>query len=77
MSEIRVAKDTLKQTRCESNFSCLTSKPECMCDVNSTVGSILFVKSPSNISCNHCIAYGDSYVCTCPTRNELYNKYRL
>ena len=76
MPEMRVAEDTLRQTFCGNNYCCLFGKQEDMCKVDSTAGKTIFIKSPStNDFCKYCFSYGDSFICNCPTRNEIHKKY--
>ena len=77
MPELRVAEGTIKDTHCANDFSCLAGKKECLCEVESTVGKVIFIKSQFHIACKYCLSYGGSFICTCPTRNEIYNKYGL
>ena len=77
MPQLRVADDIVKETHCTNNFSYLTDKRECLCEVDSAVGRVLFIKSQFSIACKYCLSYGGSYICTCPTRNEIYKKYRV
>jgi hypothetical protein len=73
---MEVSEDILKQTRrCKKNFSCLNGSGECCCEVEGTSGyNVLFVNPESNRDCNYCTLFGKSFLCHCPTRNEIYNQ---
>ncbi len=64
-------------TKCRKNFSCLNGeKPICTVEfcIENTVH---FVKCASNDSCVYRVPFGYSYVCICPVRKELYNRYKI
>lgn len=66
-------------TRCRSNFSCLDEKQACLCEIESSLdNNILFVKprKPTGYLCNYIMSFGYSYICKCPTRNEIYFCYK-
>ena len=77
--EIKIDKSVLHiTTDCTSNFGCLRGNEECMCDVvASNEKDILEIKSKGTISCKYCISLESASFCTCPTRNEIYNCYKM
>ena len=77
--DIKIDEDTLKKTtECEKNFSCLSGENECLCEaVVSSGNRFLFIDPKSNISCNHCMPFGNYFLCDCPTRNEIYRLYQI
>ena len=72
-----------KTTKCPSNFLCLSDKenPMCskekpLCTVDIPLESMLFVKYKQN-DCAYMEEYGAGYLCTCPVRFEIYNRYKM
>ncbi len=64
-------------TRCKKKFSCLKDKKKC-CEVEDCINdSVLFVKSTYNPSCPYQQLFGNEFICNCPVRKELYDKYRI
>jgi hypothetical protein len=71
-----VDKETLeKTTKCEKK-GCLYDET-IMCRVERAIKTdLLFVQAdPLKCSCNYCVTFGDSFMCLCPTRQEIYLKY--
>ena len=65
-----------KTTHCLKDFECL--KNETATCLNNKVdrwldGKVLFVHC--NDMCNYKMNFGNSTICNCPTRNEIYRKY--
>ena len=77
--DIEISEDIIKlTTKCMHDFSCLNSGKDCLCSVEEFPGnSILFVKgdSANKRSCGYCMHIGESFVCNCPIRNEIYRRY--
>ena len=81
---LSISDESLKRTKmCPSNFLCLTDKenPMCskdrpMCPVDIPLESMLFVKYKDN-DCTYKEEYGAYYLCTCPVRFEIYNRYKI
>ena len=76
--EIKIDEDTLKSTtKCEKNFSCLKDQNG-LCKVEYYIPDIVyFAKCNEHISCRYKKGYGNSFFCSCPTRKEIYIKYKL
>ena len=76
---IEISEDIIEKTRgCKKNFSCLDGSSECLCEVKGASGyDILFVNPESNGDCTYCTPFGKSFLCHCPTRNEIYNRYSI
>lgn len=68
-------------TKCKEDFSCLSGEDKCLCEVEEMIktnGRFLFIKPKSNIqNCNYKIKPGNSFSCFCPTRIELYDRYKI
>jgi len=64
-------------TKCKKKFSCLKVERD-ICAVEDCVNdSVLFVKSKYKASCPYQQMFGNEYICNCPVRKELYEKYRI
>ena len=75
----QISEDTkLHTTRCNQGFKCLSNESFHTCPVESSVKEgINFVKMVNPMRrCNYCLAFADSHLCRCPTRNELYQRYK-
>ena len=85
MSEtIEISKDILEKTTwCTKGFSCLTSNPEdttngyLICKIEQSISEGVKFVECKEPPCSYALSFGDSYTCKCPTRNEIYNKYRI
>ena len=77
--EIRISEDSLKNAgKCKKNHSCLSGQRDDLCKVELNVDDkIHFVKCMSKESCPYRIYFGYSYVCLCPVRKELFNRYNI
>jgi hypothetical protein len=76
----KIPDEILKQTtRCPKNFGCLSCEVDHMCQVESLSKSvpILFVDKVQDRFCSYCGQFRDSWLCSCPVRVELYNRYRI
>jgi len=75
---IEVDEDIIKQTtKCRKNFSCLSGeRPFCTVEL-CIENEIHFIKCAGNESCIYRVSFGYSYVCICPVRKELYNRYKI
>jgi hypothetical protein len=78
-NKIKISEDTLKKAgKCKKNYSCLSGKRDDICKVELNVeDKIHFVKCMSIEPCTYRISFGYSYVCLCPIRKELYNRYNI
>jgi len=65
-------------TNCNKNFCCLNDKQQCLCEIDHCVEDrVLFVKCDNNVRCHYKISFGNSYICNCPTRHEIFIKYGM
>ena len=78
-ADMKVDKVTLHNTTdCLYNFSCLSGDKSCLCDVvASNNEDIVEIKSKPSIACRYCISLDSASYCTCPTRNAIYNRYKM
>ena len=69
--------ETLKQiTKCPINFQCLNDESYELCPVIRQVHeNVIFINTTKPESCNHIVPFGDYYMCSCPTRCEVYRRY--
>jgi len=75
---VEISEDLLKKTtRCKKDFSCLSGERK-LCRVELCVDDkIHFIKCVSNEPCGYKIPFGYSFVCICPVRKELHNRYGI
>lgn len=75
-----VDEEILKETtKCKEGFVCLASEVHGLCKVASSAagGKVLFVCAEKKTRCPYCVPFGNSFVCNCPTRIELYKRYEV
>lgn len=66
-----------RTTRCDRDYSCLSESTRDLCEVTHANGeNVLFIERNPR-PCPYKIPFGSSYICTCPTRHELYKKYHI
>jgi hypothetical protein len=77
--EIGISEDSLKNAgKCKKNHSCLSGQRYDLCKVELNVDDkIHFVKCMNNEPCSYRISFGYSYVCLCPVRKELFDRYNI
>ncbi len=67
-------------TRCKCDFKCLHDDSFQVCPVENpiTPQGVYFIKMVHSI-CNssYCLSFGNSYICRCPVRKELYERYKV
>ena len=65
-----------KTTRCDTK-GCL-SGDDTICPVERALTTdLLFVHfDTSRSACRYCVTFGDSFMCVCPVRQEIYRKYK-
>lgn len=78
LTKLHIAESILKSTdRCLKNFDCLT-EGRCLCEVSQSLdGNSLIIQYDKNKPCRYKASIGNTILCTCPTRNELYNRYNI
>ena len=76
--DIQINEDILKKTiSCEKNFSCLSDQKD-LCEMKSQIVRVVyFIKHPKNKRCSYSLSFGNDYICNCPTRQEIYKRYRV
>ena len=76
----KVDEKTRKKARkCDKAFQCIYDETPNICAVDNTTGydSVYFVESPVDMFCPYCYGFADGYMCTCPVRHDLYQKYKM
>lgn len=78
MKELSVDSATISATtKCSKQFSCLAGDGE-ICAVEYSMNKgISFVNCAEDSGCCYRTSYGDGWICLCPVRNEIYNKYAM
>lgn len=78
-ADIRVDKAVLhKTTHCMNDFSCLSGEKTCLCDVLASNGEDIIEITPQpSRSCKYRISLETASFCHCPTRVEIYNRYKI
>lgn len=67
-----------RTTKCEHKLVCLTDGNCPNCDVECRIGgNCVFVKLKEGRSCFYVIPHDGRYICSCPTRCALYEKYEV
>ncbi len=78
--DIRIDKEIIEETtECNKNFSCLTKSRRELCEIQITLfsGKVHFIKCKQNLQCNYKIDFKNESCCFCPTRKEIFNKYKF
>ncbi len=67
-----------KTNYCKKDFECLKNPKLVCCKVTRCIdGVVCFIEPECEKSCIYKNAIQDSFICCCPTRKEIFNKYRL
>jgi hypothetical protein len=82
---INISDETLSRTtKCPSNFHCLNdgqhakcSDATPLCRVDYFIGNTDLVVSPGHEDCPYKVSFGMRYVCSCPVRQEIYQRYHI
>lgn len=79
MAKLKINKEILEETKdCSKDFSCLSSGGKGLCKVKERIGEELhFIGYLDTSYCNYKNSFGSSYMCTCPTRKEIYDMYEI
>ena len=75
---MKIEKEILDKTvHCTKDFDCIKND-NIYCKVESCINNeVHFVECTEQNFCSYKMTFGSSYICNCPTRKEIYNKYRL
>jgi hypothetical protein len=73
---IEVSEETRRKTdKCWRGFECLSNPQGVTCAVRSCVRGVLFVDKETVSYCPYEVTFGYSHICSCPTRQEIYDRY--
>lgn len=75
---MQISEDILKETtECKRNFICLNSLDTVKtCKVISCINNkVHFVECANYYICPYLMPFGNSFICNCPVRKEIFNKY--
>ena len=73
---LQVSDKTRQRTeKCWREFVCLSDSENGPCAVRSCVRGVLFVTRRTTAYCPYDVAFGFSHICSCPTRQEVYDRY--
>ena len=67
-----------KTTRCENDFECLKDEnyPCRVLKVESCINGEIIIVNCTKSKCLYKVIFGRKTICACPTRIEIYNKYK-
>jgi len=76
---MKINDDFIKNAnKCKKDHSCLSGDATSLCKIEFCIeDKVHFIKCIDENPCNYRIPFGYSYVCTCPVRKELYNRYKV
>ena len=81
IENINIDPNILNQTtHCRDNFSCLSGKKSCLCEVGRHMksnSSAVFIQPQNEEACNYKMAFGYGWICNCTTRKTLYREYNI
>jgi hypothetical protein len=67
-----------KVKRCKKEFGCLKNEKHACCAVVGCIKkNVHFIKNSDDQNCSFNVAFGHLFMCTCPIRKEIFNKYGI
>ena len=75
----KISSDVENETNCRDNFSCLSGDDTCFCEYERYIegdSGVLFIK-PKYEDCDYKMSFGDSIICNCPARKEIYKNHKI
>ncbi len=78
-NKLEISEDTLKNaSECQKKSSCLFGEQKDLCKIEKHItNNLIYVKCLNKEYCNFQISFGSFYVCSCPVRKEIYNRYGI
>lgn len=78
LTGLHINESTLKRTdKCMKNFACLT-EGACLCEISQGLnGNRHVIKYDRNKPCRYKVSKGNTILCGCPTRKEIYDRYHI
>lgn len=78
MPKFEIDQEIIDKTTCEYEFACLKNdNDEFICEVERCIDKVCFLSSHKHEQCNNKIFFGDSAICNCPVRIEIFDKYGI
>jgi len=76
--KIEICEEIIQQTtKCTKHFDCLTNSEHIYCQVRGCIQhKVHYVACLLDQYCAYQISYGEAFICRCPTRKEIYNRYQ-
>jgi len=63
-------------TKCKKDIACLKDNGFNICKVSECINNeVHFLECNCDNRCNYRTSFGFKYLCDCPVRKEIYNKY--
>ena len=76
--QFKISDETLKRTiKCKKNYSCLSGKRKDVCEVAEYVHKNLHYLQCGAEDCIYRTPLDAVYICACPTRKEIYDRYGI
>ncbi len=76
--ERQISDEVRKKTKqCTHEFGCLTGE-KTVCSVDQFIEDDgVFIQRPQDVFCPYLMHFGNSHICQCPTRREMYERYQI
>lgn len=73
---MEICRETIKLTiKCNHDFICLDNSNFC-CKVKDCISNeVHFVDRATNKICPYAVPFGYAFICNCPVRKEIFNRY--
>ncbi len=77
--EFNINPETAKQaTKCLYNHACMQPGTPLRCTISEVVNNtVFFTKEKKPSACPYQSTFGNSFMCTCPLRQEFYLKHKV
>lgn len=78
--DLKISDKTLKDTiKCKKGFSCLSGDQKGLCQVTlHPYKTLYFIECRNNEEeCIYQTPIDNAYICACPTRKEIYDRYGI
>jgi hypothetical protein len=77
--EVKIDSETVgRATQCNKKYQCLEDEKRHVCPPDYQIPEDgLFIRRLSMDDCPYVIPFGNSHVCDCPVRVELYSRYGI
>ena len=66
-----------KTTTCRKCFNCLTDEKHILCKIEHCINNVYFLEWSAKNNCRYKLKFGLEKICMCPTRKEIYKKYKI